>query len=153
MKRQLQYQDDVEGFERASHVAAFRDDSPSLTHQGPAAECDINMIAKAYGLTAGSKMPVPAEALDPRFYGDLSQAPESLQDALELVRDAEAKFQRLPADVRAMFNHAPGVMWDWLQDPANGPEAVKLGLLVDLKPVTPPSSSEGVSGGDGVGAA
>lgn len=121
--------------ERISRETATVNSEPSLTIQGPAAEADINYIAKAYGLTASGKLPVPAEAFDPRYYGDMSEAPRDLQSALELVRDAEKKFSMLPAEVRNRFNHNPAALWSFVQDPANREEAIKLGIMREAPPI------------------
>ncbi|WNK13745.1 MAG: internal scaffolding protein [Microvirus sp.] len=138
---------DTAAMDRASQEAGSNNTDPrtgevlpSKTVQGPAADCDINTIAKAYGLTAGSRLPVPPEAMDPRYYGDLSEAPETLHEAFALVEDATSKFAVLPANVRSRFSHSPGVMWEFLQDPANWPEAEKLGLLVRPAEPAPPAS-------------
>lgn len=150
--QKLIYQDDIAAFERRSREAAFSNADPetgevypSLTVQGPARDTDINTIAKAYGLTAGSKLPLPQELYDPRYYGDMTEAPETLQEAMELVQDATARFALLPAAIRGRFNHSPAFLWDFLQDPGNFDEAVELGLL--FRPPAPeaPPSPEGDS--------
>lgn len=133
--------EDHKALEKRSLAAATVNDEPSKTVQGPALEADVNFIAKTYGLT-GKNLPLPPEIFDPRHYRDETEAPESLQQAIEFVRDAERQFATLPANLRARFSHSPGILWDWLQDARNHPEAVTLGLLVDRTPAPPPSPKE-----------
>lgn len=131
---------DLKERERRSREAAQVNDEPSKTLQAPAHEADINNIAKAYGLT-GKRLPIPPEIFDPRHYADLSEAP-SLQEALNLVREAESQFMRLPPDLRRMFHDSPAVLWDFVQNPANAEKAVELGLLVPREPNAPPRGSQ-----------
>lgn len=42
---------------------------------------------------------------DPPMYGDFSHVPQSYADALQLVMDAEKKFNMLPLDVRNEFDN------------------------------------------------
>lgn len=141
-ERIVRRQDDYEINEQISLATATRNDEPSKTLQGPAHDADINNIAKMYGLTQFSKMPLPPEAADPRYYGDLSDAPMDLQTAFDRVFQAQEHFDRLPADLRAKFNHSPAVLWDWLQDPGHHKEAVDLGILFKQPdpPVVPPEA-------------
>lgn len=127
--------------EKLSVETATVNELPSLTVQGPAQEADINYIAKMFGLNASSKLPLPPEALDARYYGDFTEAPADLQTALERVREANERFSNLPAKVREKFDHNPAALWTWLQDPANAAEAVELGILhkaADPAPVPAP---------------
>lgn len=114
----------------------FDGDMPSKTIQGPAAEAEINYIARMYGLDPFSRLPVPVEAMDPRYYGDLSEVDTDLQTAMNRVFEAQANFMKLPAALRARFNHSPGELWTFLQDESNHAEAVELGIL--FKPPAPP---------------
>lgn len=135
-------QTDFEINEKISRETATVNDSPSLTLQGPAVEADINYIAKAYGLNAMSKLPLPAEAMDPRYYGDLSEAPRTLQDVLDMVRDAEKKFGMLPAETRKFFNHSPAALWEFVHNPENKAKAIELGIMVaPPAPLDNPQSS------------
>lgn len=123
-------QTDQDIAERLSVETASVNDLPSLTQQSFVQEADINYIAKMFGLNADSKLPLPPEALDARYYGDLSEIDVDLQTAMNRVRDAEDHFMRLPATLREKFGHSPAVLWEYLQDPRNYTEAVELGILV-----------------------
>lgn len=135
---------DTAASDKASREAATVNTEPSKTLQGPAHDADINTIAKAYGLTNPANMPLPEQLHDPRYYGDMTELPETLGEAMELVAEASQRFQNLPADIRSRFNHNPAFLWDFLQDSRNHAEAVQLGLLVDPNPAppAPPSSTE-----------
>lgn len=99
--------------------------APSRTLQGPAADCDINNIMRAYG---SQGMPIPPEVLDVRYYGDLSDVPD-LQTALDRIREASERFASLPSALRAQFSNSPAELWEFVNDPRNADEAVNLGLL------------------------
>jgi hypothetical protein len=113
----------------------------SKTIQGPAAEADINLIAKQFGLTASGPLPViPPEFFNPALFDDHSEAPEDLQAAFLRVQAATEYFEHLPAGIRRKFNHSPTEMWYWLQDADHHKEAVDLGLLhefVTKPPIAP----------------
>lgn len=135
-------QDDLAAREDLSVETSTFNEEPSKTVQGPAVEADINFIAKTFGLGPSSRLPLPPEALDPSYYGDLREAPADLQSAMNLVMDAQEKFSALPAELRAKFNHSPAAMWEWIHDARNHEEAVKLGILRALDPVPVPPAPD-----------
>lgn len=76
---------------------------PSLTRQEFADECDINSIMARYetnGLLPSHVNPVSGQ------YLDLSDVPD-LRSAIDLMRNAEAAFMRLPASARREFDNDP----------------------------------------------
>lgn len=108
-----------------------------LTQQSGKDECDINLIVEAAKrgadlskLTRGTPV-----------YGDFTNLPD-LRSALLIVKDAERAFFSLDAVVRKRFGNDPTLMMDFLMDPSNRDEAVKLGLVV--APVVVPSEAESV---------
>lgn len=96
-------------------------DEPSLTQQHYAVECDINNILDNYLQTG-----ILAEK--PTFEGDFSDGFD-YRDALHRITDAQEKFLALPAQVRDRFGNDPGNLLDFLSDPKNRDEAVKLELV------------------------
>jgi len=56
---------------------------------------------------------------------------ESFHEMLNKVTQVQHTFQRIPARIRSRFANSPAVMMDWLQNPDNRIEAVKLGLIDD----------------------
>lgn len=98
---------------------------PSMTKQSHVAECDINNILKQYKLT-GIVRHISAKA-EQGTYADL---PDNIdfQESLNVVKRSEAAFATLPAAVRSRFNNDPAQFLEFMADPANQDEAIKLGL-------------------------
>lgn len=102
-------------------------------------ECDINQIMAKYQETG------VIEHLTKRQggYGDVSAA-TSYQEALELVEQAEREFSELPSSLRAKLDNDPARFLEWINDPSNIDEMVKLGLATkhqDTSPADPAGSS------------
>lgn len=91
-----------------------------------AADADLNVLVKRFGIEDGA-MATPV-AVDPRFYGDVSQVPD-LRAVLNIARDAGERFMSLPADVRARFHNRPDLLHEFVSKPENLEESFKLGLL------------------------
>lgn len=117
---------------------------PSRTQQHPSHDTDINTImARHARLPAGS----PVGGIEPNNqYMDLTILPQNLMDAQNLVIDMKHRFSRYPSRVRARFANDPVQMLRFLEDPANHPEAVRLGLLAPAAPGSrgdsPPDGSQ-----------
>lgn len=93
-------------------------------------ECDINTIASRF--LAGQ---IELQPVDPSFV-DYSDVPD-FQTMLNKLRQGEAAFAALPADIRGRFDHDPGQFMDFVHDPANVDELVKMGILT--KRESPPA--------------
>lgn len=128
-----QTRDELEG-QLAAQVSA--DPGESLTQQQFADDVDINVLVKRLGL---DKVQLPAEAIDPRYYGDVSDVPD-LRTVLDLANEARNKFMELPPKLRSRFNNEPAELWDFVNNPENADEAVRLGLLI--KPPEPPAEQK-----------
>lgn len=102
---------------------------PSKTQQQFAEQCDINNIMKKYKQTGE----ITHLNKKTGIYGDFSNMP-SYQEALHTVIKAEQEFMTLPADVRKKFDNNPQQFVDFINDPKNDEEAIKLGLKTQLKP-------------------
>lgn len=140
--------DDAEN-KRVGDKCITINEEESLTIQSASRDADINELVKRMGIVDGSILPGTAGlAYDPRYYGDFSEAPTSLREAFDRTREAEERFNDLPAAVRARFVNDPYELVDWIGDPANLEEAVSLGLLVKpplaevVTPVKPPAKPE-----------
>lgn len=73
-------------------------------------------------------------------YGDFTKGAD-FADAMMRVTQAHQDFMALPADLRARFGNDPGELLNFLEDPANADEAIKLGLKAKpavVPPVVPP---------------
>lgn len=117
---------------------------PSRTKQSFVAECDINNIIKSFKVTGQIKH--MNERAAQGAYTDLPD-PIDFQEALHQVRDAQVAFATLPSHVRARFENDPGQFLDFMSNPSNQDEIIRLGLATDKRPPptinTPPSSSTG----------
>lgn len=107
----------------ASDEAGLRCEDETLALHSMAEECDINTIVRRFGLTGelpqGLRMPE---------YGDFT-AVVDYHTAMNAIREAEAVFNQMPAEVRLRFDNNPGHFVDFCADDENYDEAVKLGLV------------------------
>lgn len=112
-------------------------DSPSLTKQSFADECDINTIVRNFGLTGE----LPSNVRPPQ-YGDFIGVVD-YQTALNAVIAADDAFMEMPAEVRARFHNDPASFVDFCSNPDNKDEMLRLGLAVAPEaPEAPPVASE-----------
>lgn len=124
-------------------------DEPSMTCQSYRDECDINCIMARYnpdfGLPVGvDPMKVPTRKA---FFADCGD-PFDFHRAQQVIAKAHENFDGLPVEVRARFGNDPGKLLEFLDDPSNFDEAVRLGLA-QARAVVDTGSDDGVS--DGVG--
>lgn len=95
----------------------------SRTQQQFAEEADINTIVRRFGLTG--QMP---ENIGFPEYGDFSEV-HDYQTSLNILREADEAFLRIPAEIRARFANDPQQLLEFLHDGNNRDEALKLGLI------------------------
>jgi len=105
---------------------------PSMTRQSEMDACDIHNILKQYS-QQGFEQLVRDNAARGQ-YADLTSLPD-YQDALNTVIAAQDAFAALPSQVRERFLNDPARFVQFLADPANQDEAIRLGLMPDPKPV------------------
>lgn len=86
-------------------------------------ECDINEIVRRFGLTG--QMPTTVRT---PMIGDFTGVVD-YQSALNAVIKARDDFMALPGEVRERFLHDPQRLMDFMNDPKNRDEAVKIGLI------------------------
>lgn len=96
----------------------------SMTVQSQKEEADINTIVKNFGVTGQ----LPTNVRVPT-YGDFTGV-DDYRTALEAIREAEASFMAMPADIRAKFENDPQQFLEFCEDERNLPEMRKLGLAV-----------------------
>jgi len=109
-------------------------DSPSLTKQYFADECDINTLMARYMETGILDGRDPAAA---RYVDCTSLQALDYQGAMNFILEAQDLFGSLPAPLRARFDNDPGLMLQFVDDPANLQEAISLGLLPDTRGSAP----------------
>lgn len=103
--------------------AALRCEEESLTVQSFTEDADLNVLAKRFGITD-----IPIGPIDPRLFRDTTNDPD-LREVLERTRAAKEYFMALPAKMRTRFHNNMGELWNFVTDPENAEEAVRLGLL------------------------
>lgn len=77
---------------------------------------------------------------DQPVYGDFSSAVDYMESQTLLTR-ANNAFQSLDSSIRKRFHHDPVQMLQFLDDPANRDEAIKLGLI-QASPASPQDNLE-----------
>lgn len=114
----------------------------SMTKQSFVQECDINNIV--FEFTQHGMVTHVNERAQQGAFVDL---PDSVdyQEAIEIARSAQTAFDQLPAHIRRRFDNSPEKFLDFLQDPANQDEAIKLGLATDSRAKEPSESPAPVS--------
>jgi len=122
-------------------AAAAIPDGPglSMTVQSMAEDADINVMLRRFGVTG--QMPV-ADRLPE--YGDFTGISD-YQSALHAIHEAEDRFLLLDPKIRARFDNDPQMLLEFVSNPANKPEGVKLGLFKE----NVNADNQGVVGGAG----
>lgn len=120
------------------------DFGPSLTRQEFLEESDINNIIDQYE-TNGILPDTKPEGL----YGDFTDSRlTNYQEAQNIVVGARELFERLPAKIRERFHNDAASLIEFVQDPENREEGVRLGIInpppkpVATPPTDPPPQGE-----------
>ena len=100
----------------------------SLAIQSAEEEANINTIVRRFGLSGE----VASDVAVPRS-GDFTGAAD-FHTSMNLVRQAQEEFLRVPAHIRARFNNDPGQFIAFVEDDGNRDEAARLGLLKMVVP-------------------
>lgn len=126
-----QYDNDRDRKEGDNAILACED--PSLTVQSFVEDADLNILAKRFGIT---NIPLAPISTDEPY--DNTALPE-LRDVLEARRDAANKFMELPLKLRKRFHNRPDELWEFINDPENAQEAIRLGIIttkiIDERPI------------------
>lgn len=101
------------------------------TKQSHKDECDINNIMARYRRTG---LIEAVNRNQPR-YADVTGL--EFRSAMEMVAQAQQLFEDMPSSVRKRFGNDPAAFLDFVNDPENRPEAVRLGLLKEDSPSLP----------------
>lgn len=108
---------------------------PSMTRQSEMEACDIHNILRQFSQRGFEELVRQNAAAGQ--YADLTNLPD-YQEALNTVIAADNAFMSLPSQVRDRFQNDPARFVEFLADPANQDEAIRLGLSVDTRPTDPP---------------
>lgn len=125
------------------HSLAVVDYGVSLTKQSDAADADINVIVKRFGVT-GQLPLVDMPPLNTDFEMNLN-----FHEAQNMLIAARLSFAALPAEIRAKFNNDPRLFVDFASDSRNIPELVKLGVRVPETPLVNGKPDDKVNGEGG----
>lgn len=107
--------------ERAKRAPGISFPEPSLTNQSDMKDADINEIWKKVEAGAIIK---PREPV----YGDFSEVTDFHLMQIALT-NAQRVFNQMPVAIRNRFNNNVQELIDFVENPANKKEAVKLGLI------------------------
>jgi len=88
-------------------------------------ECDINNIMNKYIKTGV----LAAKIRENPQYGDFSTVVD-FQHALDIVRKAEEQFECLPAKIKNRFRNRPEEFLEYVNNPENEQEMIKLGMAI-----------------------
>jgi len=102
----------------------FSTTGPSLTRQASKNECDINRIMARFEKTGMIEHRNTFEGT----YGDYINTPQDYQEAINQVMAANEMFSSLPASVRKRFGNDPAEYVEFIGDPDNASEMVRLGI-------------------------
>lgn len=98
-------------------------DDGSRAVQSAEEESNINTIVRRFGISGK----LPDQVAMPRS-GDFTNVPD-FHAAMNLVRQAQEEFVRVPANIRARFLNDPQEFMNFFENPDNYTEALKLGLV------------------------
>lgn len=98
-------------------------DEDTITQQQFADDCDINLIVKKF-LKTGI---LPDSKVQP-MYADVSEI-KTFADYMNMIKIAEESFNSLPSEVRDRFANDPVNLVEFVEDPANVQECLRMGLM------------------------
>lgn len=93
------------------------------TQQHMAQQCNVNNIMKKYG----ERQILAHYSQYQGNYDDFTVLP-SFHEAMQKMKDAEAMFMTIPAEIRELFQNDPGKFVEFATDPENLDEMRELGL-------------------------
>lgn len=95
-------------------------------------ECDVNQIIKNFTTTGVLQNPMEKEG----EYGDFTST--DLHSAMNMVAQADSMFEELPSGLRNKFDNEPTKFLDFVQNPDNREELIKMKLIKKEPPVGTP---------------
>lgn len=106
----------------AGDESALKCQDKSLAQQHLKDECDINVLVKRFVVTGE----IP-QMLMPPMQGDFTNAP-TMQEALNLMVEANRAFMQHPAEVRARFENDPAKFVEFCSDEKNRDQLRQWGM-------------------------
>ncbi len=117
----------------AKRPALKKEYGKSLTKTEFTKDANINQIIKKHDKTGILGNPLTACTIQPQF-GDMTNS-ITLYDMQLKLKTAGEEFLALPTKIRDRFHNDPGELIDFMSNPDNKEEAIKLGLLPQPKRV------------------
>jgi len=105
---------------------------PSKTDQSYKEDCDANNIIRKFNRTG---MVTHVSKVQGKF-ADVSDVPDLLQ-GMERINEAKEAFMEVPAKIRAKFDNDVSKFYEYVSNPENHEEMVKMGLAEKRKHVSP----------------
>jgi hypothetical protein len=112
----------------------FETTGESMTQQHFKEESEINNIIKKHDKNGI----IESVARGNARYGDFSLV-QDYKSSLDTIRDANDNFMEIPSEIRKQFNNNAGEFFNFVQDPNNQSELIKMGLATAIK--TPESAT------------
>lgn len=138
---QIKAQLDYRGRPRAEYQTV--NDEPSKTIQSDAHEADIKTILKKHGMTGIVEHLAQTDAQ----FVDVTELTD-YADVMRITREAEGEFMKLPAKVRALFDHDVAKWLDAAHDQEKR-DAVAQEVAEQSVETTPAGTTGGDTGGAG----
>lgn len=115
--------------ENGSKRVTYYTEGPSLTRQEFKDECDLGKVIARYASTLeGKDALAKARGFIGGRFDDVSNVPD-YRTSLEQINQANETFAGLPAQVRTRFDNDPAIFLDFVDNPQNLDEMIKMGLV------------------------
>ena len=114
----------------------FNTTGESLTQQHFQEECDIINIIKRHDRNGIIEHVQRGQAR----YGDFSDV-KDYQEALDMVKEAQDEFMSIPSDIRKKFDNNPGKFYEFVSNPDNKQQLIKMGFIEQSQTAVAPSSA------------
>lgn len=122
--------------DEVSNQTATTCPEPTLTQQQFADDANINVMMERFGVTGE----IPQVRNLPTS-GDFTNTVNNYQSAMNLLVQAQQEFMRQPANIRARFNNDPQLFMNFMENPDNGEELIRMGLAT-RRPTPPEEKKE-----------
>lgn len=108
---------------------------PSMTRQSEMESCDLHNILRQFSQQGFDQL-----VRDNAARGQYVDLPDDLdyQASLNLVMAAQNSFATLPSQVRERFHNDPAKFLEFVSNPNNAEELIRLGIAEDKTPKEPP---------------
>lgn len=119
-------------YPRSEPFVFDHEDDPTQQHQKD--DCDLNKIVARIERTGVVPPELMLTAQNRGVFGDFSDIPD-FQTAQQQMIKAEENFGKLPAQLRDRFNHDPGELLKFIENPLNKDEGIRIGLFSPDEPI------------------